>query len=113
MNTDYEALYTRTIDTIENNDDIFSNLLKKEDKVIDMVNRVVDQKNKAMNKASIQDATMSVVILRVFKVIFGIMKDLQEGKRLSVIFRRDRLLYLGIFLFFVSLSFIILYKIDK
>jgi hypothetical protein len=113
MDKEYERVFTDTIDTIYNNDDIYSNLLKKEDKVIEMVNRVVNQKEREKETAVIKDASISVIVHRVFTVVFGIIHDISSLKPISVIFRRERLLYLGLFIVAVSLCFIILYKIDK
>jgi hypothetical protein len=113
MDVEFENVYNQTIDTIHNNDDLYTNLMIKEDKVIDMVNRVIDQKQKETEESSFQDASLKIIVYRVFTVMFGIMNDIMALKPVSVIFRRTRILYIGIFIAFVSLCFILLYKIDK
>jgi hypothetical protein len=113
MDIEFEKVYNQTIDTIHNNDDLYTNLMMKEDKVIDMVNRVIDQKQKETAEANFQDASIKTIVYRVFTVIFGVMNDIMALKPVSVIFRRSRILYIGIFTVFVSLCFILLYKIDK
>ena len=113
MDKEYEKVFTDTIDTIDNNEDIYSNLLNKEEKVIEMVNRVVNQKEREKETAVFQDASVNIIVHRVFTIVFGIMHDIFAQKPISVIFRRERLLYLGLFIVVVSLCFIILYKIDK
>lgn len=114
MNIEYERILNlNTIDNLEDNSDLYSELMNKETKVIEMVNRVVNQKQKESEESYFKYSSINTIVFRVFKVFFGITNDLMNLKNLDVVFRRERLLYLGILIVFVSLCFIVLYKIDK
>ncbi len=110
-NVEYEDIYNTTMDkNIFNNDDEYNKLMAKEDVVLDIVNRVVNQKEKANSQKSMLDSPVNVVVYRVFTVIKNVIKELYNKKPLDQVFRNDRRLYIGIFIVFCSVCFIILYK---
>jgi hypothetical protein len=103
--------YKSLLDIIEseNQDNTYEELMKKEKYTLDTVNKVVkyyqdhDIKNKTFANMSFYE-----IIIRTSEVWTDIFNDIINWKStkknaLEVVQKEDRLLYIGIFLIFVSL----------
>jgi uncharacterized BrkB/YihY/UPF0761 family membrane protein len=108
---EYDDIYSTTMQsTIYNNDDEYTTLMNKENVVLDTVNRVVNQVETAKHNQSMVDTPVNIVVYRVFKTMTTIFKEIYERKPLGEVFREERRLYVGLFIVFCSVCFIILYK---
>jgi hypothetical protein len=111
ISVEYEDIYNTTMDkNIFNNDDEYNKLMEKETVVLDTVNRVVNQKELEKTSKSMLDSPVNIVVYRVFTVVKNVFKELYNRKPLEEVFRDDRRLYIGLFIVFCSVCFIILYK---
>lgn len=107
----YEDIYNTTMDSnIFNNDDEYNKLMEKEAVVLETVNRVVNQKEYEKSHKGMLDSPVNVVVYRVFTVMKNVFKELYNRKPIDQVFRDDRRLYIGLFIVFCSVCFIILYK---
>nr|QOI90430.1 hypothetical protein HWQ62_00294 [Pyramimonas orientalis virus] len=108
---EYEEIYNSTTsDVLYGNDDEYTKLMEKEQIVLDTVNRVVNQKELEQSQKNMLDAPVNVVVYRVFVVMKNVFKELYNMKPLDQVFKEDRRLYIGLFIVFCSVCFIILYK---
>lgn len=108
---EYDDIYNTTIEkTIYNNDDKYNELMNKESVVLDTVNRVVNQVETEKNTKNMIDTPVNIVVYRVFQTMIAVFKEMSERKPLREIFREDRRIYIGMFIVFCSVCFIILYK---
>ena len=106
---EYEKTYH---EVINNDDDLYSNLLKREDKTIDMINRVVNQKEKQSETKSILEMGIKQIVINTFLTLKNIINDLTKGEPLNLR-SQNRQVYLGILLTFIMFCLILLYKIEE
>lgn len=111
---EYDDIYKSAMqNTIYNNDDEYTALMNKEQVVLDTVNRVVNQVETAkQNQKSMVDTPVNVVVYRVFNTITTVFKEIYERKPLGQVLREERRLYVGLFVVFCSVCFIVLYKLE-
>tara|TARA_Y100000389_G_C16994828_1_gene286677 strand:- start:135 stop:479 length:345 start_codon:yes stop_codon:yes gene_type:complete len=108
---EYDDIYNLTMEkNIYNNDDEYNKLINKETVVLDTLNRIVDQKEEEKRKKGMVDAPINIVVYKVFKTIEMICRELYKRKPIHLIFNKERQLYIGMFVVFCSVCFIILYK---
>ncbi len=108
---EYEDIYNLTMDdNIHNNDDEYNKLINKESVVLDTLNRIVDQKEEEKSKKSMLEAPINIVVYKVFKTVEMVCKEMYKRKPIHLIFNKERQLYIGMFIVFCSVCFIILYK---
>ena len=111
ISLEYEDIYNTTMDkNIFDDDDEYNKLMEKETVVLDTVNRVVNQKELEKTSKSMLDSPVNVVVYRVFTVVKNVFHELYKKKAITEVFRSDRQLYIGMFIVFCSVCFIILYK---
>jgi hypothetical protein len=108
---EYDDIYNTTMEkTIYNNDDEYNKLMKKEAVVLDTVNRVVNQVENEKTNRSMVDTSVSIVVYRVFQIMTAVFKELSMRKPIKEVLTEDRRLYIGMFIVFCSVCFIVLYK---
>lgn len=110
---EYEDIYDDAINKIEKGDvdDVYSEIMTREKITLDALKRLRAQKEDDDTNKGVLDTKVSVVIHRTFKTILNVYKDILIGRPLSVIFKSERRIYIGFFLIFLSVCFIILYKV--
>lgn len=106
---EYEKTYH---EIIENDDDLYSNLMQKEAKTLDMINRVVNQKETQLADKSILEMGIKQIVINTFFTLKNIINDLSKGERLNLR-SENRQIYLGILISFVMFCLILLYKIEE
>ena len=106
---EYEKIYH---ETINNDDDLYSNLIKKEEKTLDIINRVVNQKTIESNDKTILEMGIKQIIFNTFLTLKNIGNDLAKGESINLR-SQNRQVYLGIFISFITFCLIILYKIEE
>lgn len=106
---EYEKIYH---ETINNDDDLYSNLIKKEEKTLDIINRVVNQKTTESNDKTILEMGIKQIIFNTFLTLKNIGIDLAKGEPINLR-SQNRQVYLGIFISFITFCLIILYKIEE
>ena len=109
--SDYKSL----VNTLEqsNHDNTYQELINKEDKVLDTVNRVIkNYRDEDVKEKEFINHTISQVVYKFFNIWIEIFNDLlnSNGKDIFDIFSKDdRLVYIGIMFIFIS---IFLYYIE-
>ena len=109
--SDYKSL----VNTLEqsNHDNTYQELINKEDKVLDTVNRVIkNYRDEDVIEKEFINHTISQVVYKFFNIWIEIFNDLlnSNGKDIFDIFSKDdRLVYIGIMFIFIS---IFLYYIE-
>jgi len=112
-NLEYEKLfYDATKRFISNSDDTYTKLMKKEQTVLDVVNKVVNQKEASSKSGSFIDKSLRQIVYNTYIELIDIIKDIQEQKHISKIISTDRYIPIGIFLVTVSTMVLILYSFD-
>jgi hypothetical protein len=106
---EYEKTYHEIID---NDDDLYSNLMKKEEKTLDMINRVVNLKEKQLADKSVLEIGIKQIVINTFLTLKNIANDLSKGEQLNLR-TENRQIYLGILITFVMFCLILLYKIEE
>lgn len=93
----------------ENQDNTYEELMKKEKNTLDTVNKVIKyyQDNDIMKK-NFSNMTFYEIVLRTSEVWTDIFNDIVTWKStkknaMEVFYNEDRMIYIGIFLIFVSL----------
>jgi hypothetical protein len=109
-NVEYDKIYNLTKESIYDNDDVYDKLMHKEFSALETVNRVVKKKYEEDANKGMLYTPVNIVVYRVFDVLKTVAKELYNRKPLKQVFIRERNLYLGVFLIFFSVCFIILYK---
>jgi len=89
--------------------DTYSDLMNRERRVLDTVDRVVnDARLRRSEATSLPDMRLSQLVTRTMTVVVDVYRDLLRVRRLTdvpdVFTRRGRLLYVGILLVLVSLA---------
>lgn len=111
---EYEDVYDDVLNKIEKNDvgDVYSEIMTKEKVTLDTLKRLKKKKDEKeeLNK-SMTNSTVHTVVYRVFITILDIFNDLISMQPLNMVFKVERRIYIGIFLIFISVCFIILYKV--
>jgi hypothetical protein len=97
----------------DNNDllekeETYQKLMNKEDTVLNLLNDMSEKKREKESKYQYMvSSPVHVVVYRVFNSILDIIKEASEKETYDelfvVIFRKDRIVYLGIFIVVVSL----------
>lgn len=108
---EYEDIYLATLNSV-NDDDAYHTLMNKEEIVLETVNRMMNKKEMEKNAKGVMYTPVNIVVYRVFTIIKNIFQELSEGQSINFVFRAERRLYIGLFLVFCSLCFIILYKFN-
>lgn len=112
---EYEDLYYLATD-VEGVNDAYSKLMRKERRVLDAVNSVVQQKERIGagrgGAGTILDEPLSKIMRDTADVFMGVWRDLQEGKDLATVFRANRRLYLGLASAMVAILLLLLNKSD-
>lgn len=92
----------------DNQDNTYEELMKKEKNTLDTVNKVIKyyQDNDIMKK-SFSNMTFYEIVIRTSEVWTDIFNDIVTWKStkknaMDVFYKEDRLVYIGIFLIFVS-----------
>jgi len=112
-NLEYEKLYfDATQKLVSNSDDVYTNLMKKESTVLDVVNKVVNQKEELKMSTSLFDKPVRQIVYLTYVELMNIVKDVQENQPLSKIISSDRHIYIGLFFVSVSTILVILYYFD-
>jgi hypothetical protein len=112
-NLEYEKLfYDATQKFISNSDDTYTKLMKKEQTVLDVVNKVVNQKEEAKTSGSLLDKPLRHIVYKTYTELINIVNDIQEQKHIAKILSTDRYIPIGLFLVTVSTIFVILYYFD-
>lgn len=108
---DYDDIYNMTLeDNIYGNDDDYDKLMSKEKVVLDTLNRIVNQKEEQKANNAMLDSSVRFVVYKIFVIMKNVISELYKRKPIDQIFNPKRRLYIGIFVVFVSVCFIILYK---
>ena len=108
---EYDDIYNMTIEeNIYNNDDDYDKLMNKERVVLDTINRVVNQKYEEKNNNTMLDSSIRYVVYKIFIIVKNVMSELYNRKPIDQVFTSKRSLYIGIFLVFISVCFIVLNK---
>lgn len=107
--TEFENIYH---DTIVNDDDLYSNLMKREEKVLDIVNRVIDQKEQTKNDKTVLEMGLRQIVLNTFTTLKNVSRDLSSGNSINLR-SQNRQVYIGFFITFVTITLIILYKLEE
>ena len=112
-NLEYEKMYyDATQKFVSNSDDVYTKLMEKEDAVLDVVNKVVNQKEDSKNTGGLLDKPLRQIVYLVFVEFKNIINELKENKPLSKIISNDRFVHIGLFLISVSTLLVILYFFD-
>ena len=123
-NMDYDEI--RDLVTSPNNRDVYTALMNKENKVLNVINKVADNENKKKNKyRKIYNLTLKEIFVNMLKVMVDIINDMSTilidpvnkngnimltvQKLRKTLTKKDRLIYVG--LIFVIIS-ILIYFID-
>jgi hypothetical protein len=123
-NIDYDEI--RDLVTSPNNRDVYTALMNKENKVLNVINKVADNENKKKNKyRKIYNLTLKEIFVNMLKVMVDIINDMSTilidpvnkngnimltvQKLRKTLTKKDRLIYVG--LIFVIIS-ILIYFID-
>lgn len=107
---EYDDIYNMTIEENIYNDDDYDKLMNKEKVVLDTINRVVNQKYEEKNNNTMLDSSIRYVVYKIFIIVKNVMSELYNRKPIDQVFTSKRSLYIGIFLVFVSVCFIVLNK---
>jgi hypothetical protein len=103
--SDYKSL----VNTLEqsNHDNTYQELINKEDKVLDTVNRVIkNYRDDDVKEKEFINHTISQVVYKFFNIWIEMFNDLlnSNGKDIFDIFSKDdRLVYIGIMFIFISI----------
>lgn len=111
---EYEDVYDDAINKIEKGevDDVYSEIMTREKITLDILKRIKEKKNDENDENKIMlESPVNVVIYRTFKTLLDVYKDILSVKPLTHIFSEERRIYIGVFLIFFSVCFIILYKV--
>jgi hypothetical protein len=106
---EYEKIYH---EAINNNDDLYSNLMKREEKTLDMINRVVNQKETVSKNKTILEMGIKQIVVNTFLTLKNIGNDLSKGDPINLR-SQNRQVYLGFFITFITFCIILLYKIEE
>ena len=123
-NMDYDEI--RDLVTSPNNRDVYTALMNKENKVLNVINKVADSENKKKIKyRKIYNLTLKEIFVNMLKVMVDIINDMSTilidpvnkngnimltvQKLRKTLTKKDRLIYVG--LIFVIIS-ILIYFID-
>jgi SNF2 family DNA or RNA helicase len=101
--SDYESI----IDILKNStqDDVYQDLMGKEDKTLDTINNVIKYyKDVDYKKKQFINMSFSEIVIRFSEIYFEIFTDLSEKKLsiLSILMKNDRPMYIGILLIIIS-----------
>ena len=110
--------YSKLVDLLNKSDDreIYEELMKKEDRVLDTINRVVNVSNeKEIKGKEFLNMSLNDIVHKFFWNITLIFSELISSKTIQdvkkVLFKDDRKIYIGlllvlitIFLFFIIIS---------
>ena len=108
---EYDDIYNMTLEnTIYGDDDEYNKLMTKEKVVLDTINRVVNQKEKEKINKTLLDSSVQFVVYKTFLTVKNVLSELYNRKPINQVFNEKRLLYIGIFIIFISVCFIVLYK---
>lgn len=109
---EYSDVYDSTLRDIQegNVDDVYKDIISKERIHMDMLNRIIQQKEDAKLDKPMVELPVQNVVYRVFRTLLDVVEDIRARKTVSEVFRSERRLYLGMFLVFSSVCFIVLYK---
>ena len=111
---EYEDIYDDAINKIEKGDvdDVYSEIMTKEKITLDVLKRLrlKHSDDEDINK-TLMNSTVNNVIHKTFKTMLDIYRDMLLTKPLYLVFSIERRIYVGIFLIFLSVCFIILYKV--
>lgn len=111
---EYENIYDDAINKIDKNDvdDVYTEIMTKEKITLDILKRLKEKKNETeIVNNNVMNSTVNNVIYKTFKTMLDIYNDILSGKSFKNIFKLERRIYIGIFLIFFSVCFIILYKV--
>lgn len=111
-NVEYTEVYDATLRDIEagNVDDVYKDIISKEKIHMDMLNRIIKQKDAELDNKPMLDTSISRVIVRVVETAAAVADDLRARKPVAEVFAPPRRLYLGLLLVIISLFLIVLYK---
>lgn len=109
---EYSDVYAKTLRNIEEGDvdDVYKDIISKERIHMDMLNRIIQQKEDAKLDKPMLELPVHNVVYRVFQTVLDMIEDVRSKRPLSEVFRPERRLYFGMFLVFSSVCFILLYK---
>lgn len=111
---EYEDIYHDNINTIQKSeyDDLYTEIMTQEKIREDTLNRL-ERLNRQVNETNrtLLNSTIDNVVYRTFKVVTSVVMDMMNRESLNKVFSPERRLYLGLFITFLSVCFIILYKV--
>lgn len=88
-------------------DEMYDYLLKKENKKLEHLSRIVEYEN---NQAIIFHSTLESLITKTYKNCKDILEDLQKFKKIDKIFASyERKIYFGIFIICLSIFLMLFY----
>jgi len=98
-----------------NTEDIYQKLMKKETKVLDTLNNVVEYKRtqeESSQTSQFVNMSLHKIILKTMRVMSELLNDLGKQKNLKEVFHQftkdGRLIYVGIFIVIVSIFILLL-----
>ena len=107
--TEYDKLYQDAVKATEA-ENVYDLIMSREKNVLESVNRVVNQKEKEHTKKSFRDTSVENVVYRVFVTLNNVITDMFSKKPMTLVFKKERRLYIGLFLVVVSILLIILFS---
>lgn len=111
---EYEDIYHDNINNIQKSEyeDLYTEIMTGEKIKEDTLNRL-ERLNSKINETNktLLNSTIENIVYRTFRVVTEVIEDLTKRKSLNKVFLPERRLYLGLFLTFLSVCFIILYKV--
>lgn len=107
---EYDKIYSEVLSNRIESHNLYNDLLKKEKVVLDTINKVVNQKERKVNKFT--NMSINQIFSNTIDVLKDILVDVNNKKNIDVILQPKRRLYIGICLTFISILIILLYKSD-
>lgn len=107
--TEYDKIYHDAVKSTEA-ENVYDLIMRREANVLDTVNKVVNQIEEDKEKKQFLESPINKVVYRTFLVITNMVTELTNGVKIDKVFKKERRLYLGLFMIALSIFFIILYS---
>jgi hydrogenase-4 membrane subunit HyfE len=107
--TEYDKIYHDAVKSTEA-ENVYDLIMRREANVLNTVNKVVNQKEEDKEKKQFLESPINKIVYRTFLVITNMATELNNGVQLNKVFKKERRLYLGLFMIALSIFFIILYS---
>lgn len=112
---EYEDIYDDMLNNMSKNNDgvdnLYNDIINQELVITDTLKRLskVERQQNEENRTML-NSTVQNVVFRTFDTVRAVFLDLVDNRPFGEVFRPDRRIYVGIFVIFLSVCFIILYK---